>query len=133
MNIANLTLESWKIFSNFLLIVFFFYLISTLRKLIVWIFFHNETKEVIRQFVQKWNIEKKYCKTMKLHNDSSNCKNIIVSNRILIDKIIHSRKSKDQYWLSKICVTINTIRSTLQIWLNDYDTVYTHYFNESLF
>lgn len=70
---------------------------------------------------------------MKLHNDSSNCKNIIVSNRILIDEIIHSRKSKDQYWLSKICVTINTIRSTLQIWLNDYDTVYTHYFNESLF
>lgn len=92
-----------------------------------------ETKEVIRQFVQKWNIEKKYCKTMKLHNDSSNCKNIIVSNRILIDEIIHSRKSKDQYWLSKICVTINTIRSTLQIWLNDYDTVYTDYFNESLF
>lgn len=70
---------------------------------------------------------------MKLHNDSSNCKNIIVPNRILIDEIIHSRKSKDQYWLSKICVTINTIRSTLQIWLNDYDTVYTHYFNESLF
>lgn len=70
---------------------------------------------------------------MKLHNDASNCKNIIVSNRILIDEIIHSRKSKDQYWLSKICVTINTIRSTLQIWLNDYDTVYTHYFNESLF
>lgn len=70
---------------------------------------------------------------MKLHNDSSNCKNIIVSNRILIDEIIHSRKSKDQYWLSKICVTINTIRSTLQIWLNDYDTVYTDYFNESLF
>lgn len=92
-----------------------------------------ETKEVIRQFVQKWNIEKKYCKTMKLHNDASNCKNIIVSNRILIDEIIHSRKSKDQYWLSKICVTINTIRSTLQIWLNDYDTVYTDYFNESLF
>lgn len=92
-----------------------------------------ETKEVIRQFVQKWNIEKKYYKTMKLHNDASNCKNIIVSNRILIDEIIHSRKSKDQYWLSKICVTINTIRSTLQIWLNDYDTVYTHYFNESLF
>lgn len=70
---------------------------------------------------------------MKLHNDASNCKNIIVSNRILIDEIIHSRKSKDQYWLSKICVTINTIRSTLQIWLNDYDTVYTDYFNESLF
>lgn len=70
---------------------------------------------------------------MKLHNDSSNCKNIIVSNRILIDEIIHSRKSKDQYWLSKICVTINTITSTLQIWLNDYDTVYTDYFNESLF
>lgn len=92
-----------------------------------------ETKEVIRQFVQKWNIEKKYYKTMKLHNDASNCKNIIVSNRILIDEIIHSRKSKDQYWLSKICVTINTIRSTLQIWLNDYDTVYTDYFNESLF
>lgn len=70
---------------------------------------------------------------MKLYNDASNCKNIIVSNRILIDEIIHSRKSKDQYWLSKICVTINTIRSTLQIWLNDYDTVYTDYFNESLF
>lgn len=70
---------------------------------------------------------------MKLHNDSSSCKNIIVSNRILIDEIIHSRKSKDQYWLSKICVTINTITSTLQIWLNDYDTVYTDYFNESLF